>query len=131
LNIKREGFIKILKLFLFSTLIISCNIKKEEKNKISKEPSSIEITNKDSIDTNSTKIEIELDFKKDAYEAASCMCEFSNLIVDFSKNQSQKMQIKLEETSKKCTSLFNKIDSIYNGDEKFTELYIKYVAECE
>jgi len=59
------------------------------------------------------------------------MCKFSDLVIAFSKDKSKEMQIKLEKTSNQCTSLFNKVDSIYNGDDNFKELYLKYIAECE
>ena len=59
------------------------------------------------------------------------MCKFSNLIIAFSKDKSKEMQIKLEKTSKLCTSLFNRVDSIYDGDDNFKELYLKYITECE
>ncbi len=96
-----------------------------------KKTSSLENIKKDSLLIDSTKNNIELNFEKDAYEAASCMCKFSNLINTFSKDKSKEIQIKLENTSKQCTSLFNKVDSLYSGDENFKELYVKYVAECE
>tara|TARA_B100002052_G_scaffold179913_2_gene163804 strand:+ start:194 stop:604 length:411 start_codon:yes stop_codon:yes gene_type:complete len=128
---------KIISIFLIGILFFSCKSNKEEPKKISKndvslkKTSSLENIKKDSLLIDSTKNNIELNFEKDAYEAASCMCKFSNLINTFSKDKSKEIQIKLENTSKQCTSLFNKVDSLYSGDENFKELYVKYVAECE
>ena len=124
---------EIISIFLIGILFFSCKENKEEsKNYVSlKKTSSLENIKKDSLTIDSTKNNIELNFEKDAYEAASCMCKFSNLVIAFSKDKSKEMQIKLEDTSKQCNSLFNKVDSLYNGDDKFKELYVKYVAECK
>ncbi len=124
---------EIISIFLIGILFFSCKSNKEEpKNYVSlKKTSSIENIKNDSLSIDSTKNNIESNFEKDAYEAASCMCKFSNLIIAFSKDKSKEMQIKLENTSNQCTSLLNKVDSLYGGDEKFKELYVKYVAECE
>lgn len=127
---------KIISILLVVILLVSCKSNKEEPIKISKKGSltktlSKENIKKDSLSIDSTKNNIKLSFEKDAYEAASCMCEFSDLVIAFSKDKSKEMQIKLEKTSNKCTSLFNKVDSIYDRDDNFKELYLKYIAECE
>ena len=121
---------------LIATLFFSCKSNKKEsikrlKNVPLTKKLSTENIKKDSLLIDSTKNNIKLIFEKDAYEAASCMCKFSNLVIAFSKDKSKEMQIKLEKTSKQCTSLFNKVDSIYDGDDNFKELYLKYIAECE
>ena len=123
----------IISIFLIGILFFSCKENKEEsKNYVTlKKISSLEKIKEDSLSIDSTKNNIELNFEKDAYEAASCMCKFSNLIIAFSKDKSKEMQIKLEKTSKLCTSLFNKVDSIYDGDDNFKELYLKYITECK
>ena len=134
--IKRRLY-KIISIFLIGILFFSCKSNKEEpkknsKNDVSlKKTSSLEKIKKDSLLIDSTKNNIKLSFEKDAYEAASCMCKFSDLVIAFSKDKSKEMQIKLEKTSNQCTSLFNKVDSIYDGDDNFIELYLKYIAACE
>lgn len=126
----------ITNILLIATLFFSCKSNKKESIKISKnvpltKTLSKENIKKDSLSINSTKNNIKLSCEKDAYEAALCMCKFSDLVIAFSKDKSKEMQIKLEKTSNQCTSLFNKVDSIYDGDDNFKELYLKYIAECE